>query len=139
MSHHIISGRDITTKRAVPINANNNNLKVIQDYPTLEIKHIVSSVVIGAGATHTTSAIEFKQRHKLLIFGTSNQNNVNIEFEISSDTSNPTNYFTTYEGITVNTGTVYSFINLFTDYFRLKITNNEASPTTVNLFATSKI
>lgn len=139
MSHHIISGRDIITKRAVPINSSDNNLKVSQDYPKLEIKHILDNVVIGAGATHTTAAVEFKQRHKLLIFGTSNQNNVNIGFEISSDTSNPTNYFETYEGITVNTGTVYSFVNLFTDYFRLKITNNEASPTTVNLFATSKI
>lgn len=139
MSHHIISGRDITTKRAVPINASDNNLKVIQDYPKLEIKHILDNVVIGAGSTHTTVGVEFKQRHKLLIFGTSNQNNVNISFEISSDSSNPTNYFETYEGITVNTGTVYSFVNLFTDYFRLKITNNEGSPTTVNLFATSKI
>jgi len=139
MSHHIISARDDTTKRAVPINATNNNLNVIQDYPTLEIKHIVSSVTIAAGATHTTAAIEFKQRHKLLIFGTSDQNNVNIGFEISSDTSSPTNYFQTFEGVLVNTGVVYSFVNLYTDYFRLKITNNEASPTTVNLFATSKI
>ncbi len=139
MSHHIISARDDTTKRAVPINATNNNLNVIQDYPTLEIKHIVSSVTIAAGATHTTAAIEFKQRHKLLIFGTSDQNNVNIGFEISSDTSSPTNYFETFEGVLVNTGVVYSFVNLYTDYFRLKITNNEASPTTVNLFATSKI
>tara|TARA_R100001086_G_scaffold249774_1_gene190838 strand:- start:336 stop:755 length:420 start_codon:yes stop_codon:yes gene_type:complete len=139
MSHHIISGRDITTQRAVPINASNNNLKVIQDYPKLEINHIVDNVVIGAGATHTTSAIEFRQRHKLLIFGTSNQNNVNIQFEISPETTSPSNFFETYEGVDVNTGVVYSFVNLFTDYFRLKITNNEASPTTVNLFATSKI
>lgn len=139
MSHHIISGRDITTQRAVPINASDNNLKVIQDYPKIEIKHIVDNVSINAGDTLTTSAIEFKQRHKLLIFGTSNQDNVNIGFEISPETSNPTTYYETFEGVDVNTGVVYSFVNLFTDYFRLKITNNESSATTVNLFATSKI
>ncbi len=139
MSHHIISGRDTTSQRAVPINASENSLKVVQDYPKLEIKRIVSSVALGAGATHTTPAIEFKKRHKLLIFGTSNQNNISVGFEISSDTSNPTNYFETFENVGVVNGVVYSFVNLYTDYFRLKITNNEASPTTVNLFATSKI
>ena len=139
MSHHIISGRDETSKRAVPINAFENKLKVIQDYPKIEIKHIVNNVSINAGATHTTSAIEFRQRHKLLIFGTSNQDNVNIGFEISPEISNPTSYYETFEGVDVNTGVVYSFVNLFTDFFRLKITNNEATPTTVNLFATSKI
>ena len=138
MSHHIISGKDITTGRAEPIIADLNALKIYQDFPTIDIQHIVNSVAIGAGATHTTSAIKFSKRTKILVFGTATQNNISIDFEISPELESPTTFFETYEGIVVNTGTIYSFVNLYTDYFRLKITNNEASSTTVNLFATSK-
>lgn len=138
MSHHIISGRDTNTGRAEPISANLNALKIYQDFPIINIQHIVDSVAIGAGATHTTTAVKFKQRTKILIFGTTNQDNISIGFEISPETDTPTTYYETFENVGVTTGVIYSFVNLYTDYFRLKITNNEATPTTVNLFATSK-
>lgn len=138
MSHHIISGKDATTGRAEPILADLNALKIYQDFPLLKIQNIVASVAIGAGATHTTSEFQFPQRTKILIFGTSTQNNVSIGFEISPESSSPFTFFETFENVAVNTGVVYSFINLYTDTFRLKITNNEGSPTTVNLYATSK-
>lgn len=138
MSHHIISGQDITTKRAEPISAESNALKIYQDFPSTNIEHIVDNVVIAAGATHTTSEVKFTKRTKILIFGTSNFNNVSISFEISPQSSSPFTFFETFENISVNTGTIYSFVNLYTDYFRLKITNNEASSVTINLFATSK-
>lgn len=138
MSHHIISGQD-STGRAEAILSSNNALKVYNDdYPSFQFNHILNNVSISAGATHTTGAIQFKKRTKILIFGTSSQNNVTIDMEISPDSTSPTNYFTTYENIEVSTGTVYNFVNLYTDYFRLKITNNESSSTTLNLYSTSK-
>ncbi len=138
MSHHIISGKDITTGRAEPISAELNALKIYQDFPSTNIQHIVNSVSIAAGATHTTTEFKFLKRTKILIFGTSNFNNVSISFEISPESSSPFTFYETFENISVNTGAIYSFVNLYTDYFRLKITNNEASSVTVNLFATSK-
>lgn len=138
MSHHIISGQDTTTQRAIPISAEANALKIYQDFPSINIQHIVSSVSIAAGATHTTTEIKYKQRTKILLFGTSSQNNVSIGFEISPETAAPFTHYETFENVSVNTGVIYSFVNLYTDYFRLKITNNEGSPTTVNIFATSK-
>lgn len=138
MSNHIISGRDKTTGRAEAILEDAGALKIYQDFPTIDIQNIVDSVSIGAGATLTSSAIKFSKRTKILIFGTSSQNNITIDFEISPETDTPTNFFETYENVSVQTGTVYSFVNLYTDYCRLKITNNEGSPTTVNLYATSK-
>jgi len=138
MSHHIISGRDITTGRAEPISAELNALKIYQDFPSTNIQHIVDNVVIAAGATHTTTEYKFLKRTKILIFGTSNFNNVSIGFEISPESTSPFSFYETFENIAVNNGAIYSFVNLYTDYFRLKITNNEASAVTVNLFATSK-
>lgn len=138
MSHHIISGKETTTGRAEPISAEENALKIYQDFPSINIQHIVNSVSIASGATHTTTAIKFKKRTKILIFGTSTQNNIAIGFEISPEIDAPSTYYETFENVSVNTGVIYSFVNLYTDYFRLKITNNEVSATTVNLFATSK-
>ncbi len=138
MSHHIISGRDITTGRAEPISAELNALKIYQDFPSTNIQHIVDNVVIAAGATDTTTEYKFLKRTKILIFGTSNFNNVSIGFEISPESTSPFSFYETFENIAVNNGAIYSFVNLYTDYFRLKITNNEASAVTVNLFATSK-
>ena len=86
----------------------------------------------------TTSAFNFKKRSKILIFGSLSLDNVNIGFEISPENSNPTNFYETFENINIITGSVYSFANLYTDYFRLKITNNEANAVTVNLFGSSK-
>jgi len=138
MSHHIISGRDIETGKAQAISANLNALKIYQDFPTINIQHIVDSVAIGAGATHTTTAIKFDKRTKILIFGTTNQDNISIGFEISPETETPTTYFETFENVGVSTGVIYSFVNLYTDFFFFFLTNNEATSTTVNLFATSK-
>lgn len=138
MSHHIISGQDTTTGRAEPISAELNALKTFQDFPSTEIQHIVNSVAIAAGTTITTSEIKFTKRTKILLFGTSNQNNISIGFEIIPETSAPFTYYETFENVGVTTGVIYSFVNLFTDRFRLKITNNEATSTTVNIFATSK-
>jgi len=138
MSHHIISGQDKTTGRAEPILADLNALKIYQDFPLLKIQNIVDNVVIAAAATHTTTEIQFPQRTRILIFGTSNFNNVSIGFEISPQTESPFSYFETFENVSIVNGAIYSFINLYTDTFRLKITNNEASPATLNLFATSK-
>ena len=137
MSHHIISGRN-SSGRAEPISADLNALKVYEDFPTIDIQHIVDSVSIGAGATHTTAAIKFSKRTKILIFGTSNFNNVSIGFEISPDSASPFTFYETFENVTIINGSIYSFVHLYTDYFRLKITNNEASPATINIFATSK-
>ena len=138
MSHHIISGQDITTGRAEPINAELNALKIYQDFPSTEIQNIVNSVIIQAGATLSTAEFQFKKRTKILIFGTSNFNNVSIGFEIIPESSSPFTYYETFENIAIVNGAIYSFVNLYTDYFRLKITNNELSPVTVNLFASSK-
>ena len=138
MSHHIISGKDIITGRAEPISTELNALKIYQDFPSTDIQHIVNSVSIGAGATLTTSAIKFSKRTKILIFGTSTQDNIAIDLEISPETDTPINFFETYENVSVQTGTIYSFVNLYTDYCRLKITNNSLSASTVNLYATSK-
>ena len=138
MSHHIISGKDTTTGRAEPISAELNALKIYQDFPSTNIQHIVNSVSIAAGGTHTTSEFKFLKRTKILIFGTSNFNNISIGFEISPESTSPFNFYETFENISVNNGAIYSFVNLYTDYFRLKITNNELSTVTVNLFATSK-
>ncbi len=138
MSHHIISGQDITTGRAEPISAELNALKIYQDFPSIDVQHIVDSVSIVAGATHTTTDIKISKRTKILLFGTSNQNNISVAFEISPQSTAPFSYFETFENVAVNTGVIYSFVNLYTDYFRLKITNNEATATTVNIYATSK-
>lgn len=138
MSHHIISGQDITTKRAEPISAESNALKIYQDFPSINIQKIADAVVIAAGATHTTSEVKFTKRTKILIFGTSNFNNVSIGFEISPDSTSPFSFYETFENVSVINGAIYSFVNLYTDYFRLKITNNEASSATINIFATSK-
>ena len=138
MSHHIISGKDTTTGRAEPISAELNALKIYQDFPSTNIQHIVNSVSIAAGATHTTSEFKFLKRTKILIFGTSNFTNIQIGFEIIPESSPPFTYYETFENVGNINGAIYSFVNLYTDYFRLKITNNEASPATLNLFATSK-
>ncbi len=138
MSHHIISGQDITTKRAQPISAESNALKIYQDFPSTNIQHIVDNVVITAGSTHITTEYKFLKRTKILIFGTSNFNNVSIGFEISPESTSPFSFYETFENTSVINGAIYSFVNLYTDYFRLKITNNEASSATINLFATSK-
>jgi len=120
-----------------PLLDNDGKLIVIPD-ETLDTNHILNNQVIGAGAIFTTSAIEFKKRSQILIIGTSNLNNISITVEVSPETSNPTIFLETFENVTVNSGVVYSYVNLYTDYFRLKITNNEASPVTLNLYATSK-
>jgi len=120
-----------------PLLNNDGKLLVVPDEIT-DIKHILNNQVIAAGATFSTTPIEFKKRSQILILGTSNFNNVNIRFEVSPDTSNPTIFLETFENVAINNGSVYSFINLFTDYFRLKITNNEANPATLNLYASSK-
>jgi len=137
MSNHIISGRDSITGKAEPILAKLNSLSVNIDEP-LEIKQILNNQVINSGVTYISNAFEFKKRKKILFFGSSNLNNVLFEFEISPEIENPTNYFTTYENININTGSIYSFVNLYTNYFRLKITNNELSSVTINLYASSK-
>lgn len=138
MSHHIISGQSDIDGKASPILAKSNALAVDTGFPSTEIIHIVDSVAINAGATLTTTDFQFKKRTKILIFGTSNQNNISIGFEISPETTTPSTHYETFEDVSVINGVVYSFVTLFTDFFRLKITNNEATPTTVNLFATSK-
>tara|TARA_R100000900_G_scaffold22299_1_gene17711 strand:- start:205 stop:624 length:420 start_codon:yes stop_codon:yes gene_type:complete len=138
MSHHIISGKDSSTGRAAPFIIKEQNLKVDTGFPETINIHLLNNVSIAAGQTLTTSAFNFKKRSKILIFGTLSLDNVNIGFEISPQDSNPTNFYETFENINVITGSVYSFVNLYTDYFRLKITNNEASAVTINLFGTSK-
>lgn len=138
MSHHIISGKSHIDGKAQPIESIFNSLSVDTGFPATEILHIVNSVSINAGATLTTTDFKFRKRTKILIFGTSNQNNINIGFEISPETTTPSTHFETFEDISVINGVVYSFVNLYTDFFRLKITNNEATATTVNLYATSK-
>ena len=120
-----------------PLLDNDGKFIVVAD-ETLDTNHILNNQVIGTGAIFTTSAIEFKKRSQILIIGTSNLNNINITVEVSPETSNPTIFLETFENVTVNSNIVYSYINLYTDYFRLKITNNEASDVTLNLYATSK-
>jgi len=138
MSHHIISGKDKTTGRAEPILTDLNALKIYQDFPSTNIQHILDNVVIAAGATYTTTEFKFLKRTRILIFGTSNFTNIQIGFEISPESTSPFSFYETFENVGNINGAIYSFINLYTDYFRLKITNNEASPATLNLFATSK-
>ena len=138
MSHHIISGKDEIHGKASPILAKSNSLAVDTGFPTTQIIHIVNSESINAGATLTTSEFKFTKRTKILIFGTSTLSNVNIDFEISPETSSPFTHYETFEDVNIINGVIYSFVNLYTDFFRLKITNNEANPVTVNLFATSK-
>lgn len=138
MSHHIISGQD-STGRAEAILSNNNALKIYNDdYPSIQIVHVLNNISVVSGATYTTDAIQFKKRSKILIFGTSTEDDVSIDMEISPDLTSPTNYFSSYENIDINNGTIYNFVNLYTDYFRLKITNNETSTITINLYSTSK-
>jgi hypothetical protein len=138
MSHHVISGQDTTTGRAEAISAELNALKIYQDFPSTNIQHIVDNVVIGAGSTHTTTEFKFLKRTKILIFGTSNFTNIQIGFEISPESTSPFSFYETFENVGNINGAIYSLVNLYTDYFRLKITNNEASAATINLYATSK-
>lgn len=138
MSHHIISGKDSSTGRAAPIIIEQENLKVDTLIPSTQTTHLLNNVSIAAGQTLTTSAFNFKKRSKILIFGSVTLNNVDIEMEISPEITSPTNFYETFENINIITGSIYSFVNLYTDYFRLKITNNESSSITINLFGTSK-
>ena len=138
MSHHIISGKDFNTGKAQPLVIKNENLKVDTGFPETITIHLLNNVSIAAGQTLTTSEFNFKKRTQLLIFGTVSFDNVNIGFEISPEITSPFNFYETFENINIITGSVYSFVHLYTDYFRLKITNNEANPVTVNLFGSSK-
>ena len=103
-----------------------------------QIINLLNNVVISQGDTLITSEFNIKKRNKILIFGNVSLNNVDIKLEISPDNNNPINFYETFENINIISGTVYSFINLFTDFFRLKITNNESSSITLNLFTSSK-
>lgn len=132
-------------RKQTDINPNINTFPIEQQHlkvdtliPSTQINHLLNNVSISAGQTLTTSAFNFEKRSKILIFGSSSLNNINIQFQISPEIINPTNYYETFENINIITGSIYSYVNLYTDFFRLKITNNESTSININLFGASK-